>query len=178
MKKVKTLYLHGLDSSPLPQKMEMLENAGFDVTAPFIDYRREQSVYQRMRALALEENIEFLAGSSLGGYVAFWLAEDLGLPCLLFNPAMSYSDQLSDFIPDIEIGSCPARFVVIGQWDEVVDPQKNIRFFREIEDDNCYHRLIICDWLAHEIDFPSFEELVNWAAAGYRVFKRIQTELR
>jgi uncharacterized protein len=172
MKKIKTIYLHGLNGYPLPQKVEMLEKAGFSVYAPQLDYRIEPHLYNRIRTEIVEQEIKFLVGSSLGGYLAYWLAEDLRLPCLLFNPAMSYSDQLSDYIPEIEIGNCPARFVVIGRWDDVVDPEENIRFFRDVEDDNCYQRVIVCEWLSHEIDFESFEELAAWASVCYKVYEK------
>lgn len=32
--------------------------------------------------------------------------------------------------------------------------------------------IIVCEWLAHQIDFQSFEELIAWAATSYRVFKK------
>lgn len=170
MNKTKAIYLHGLNSYPIPEKIEMLENAGFDVYAPQLDYRGEPALFTRLRQEIIDQDIRFLIGSSLGGYLAFWLAEDLGLPCLLFNPAMSYSEQMSEYIPEIEQGKCPARFVVIGRWDDVVDPRENIRFFRNLENDDCYQRVIVCEWLGHQIDFQSFGELVAWAAKCYSVF--------
>jgi len=172
MAKMKAMYLHGLDSYPLPQKVEILEKAGFEVYAPLLDYRHDKNLYQHLRREAMEQKIEFLIGSSLGGFTAFWLGEDLELPCLLFNPAMSYSDQLMEYLPEIEIGNCPARFVVIGRYDDVIDPDENLKFFREQENDNCHQRVLVCDWLEHQIDFQSFEELVDWAASSYRIFKR------
>jgi uncharacterized protein len=170
MKKIKALYIHGLNSYPIPQKIKMLEDAGFDVFAPDVDYRNEKDIYQWLKQEIADQNIEFLVGSSLGGFTAFWLGEDLGLPCLLFNPAMSYNDELQEHIPEIETGNCPARFVVIGAHDDVIDPQENLRFFRGIDYGECHQRVIVCEWLGHQIDFPSFEELVAWAFAGYKVF--------
>ena len=172
MGKMKAMYLHGLDSYPLPQKVEMLEKAGFDVYAPLMDYCHDKNLYHHLRHEAVEQNTEFLIGSSLGGFTAFWLAEDLGLPCLLFNPAMSYSDQLTEYLPEIETGNCPARFVVIGRYDDVIDPEENIRFFRDQENDTCHQRVLVCEWLEHQIDFHSFEELVAWAVASLKIFKR------
>ena len=172
MSKIKTLYLHGLDSLPVSQKNEMMEKVGFEVFAPKIDYRIEKNNYQNLRQKIIERKIEFLIGSSLGGYISFWLGEDLGLPCLLYNPAMTYSNQLDAYIPEIALGKCPARFIVIGNRDEVVDPNENLNFFRQLNIDNCYQRIIVCEWLAHQIDFQSFEELIAWAATSYRVFKK------
>ncbi|MBE0639978.1 MAG: hypothetical protein IH598_15780, partial [Bacteroidales bacterium] len=49
MIKTKTIYLHGLNSYPIPEKVEMLENAGFDVYAPQLDYRGEPALFTRLR---------------------------------------------------------------------------------------------------------------------------------
>ncbi len=178
MKKLKTLYIHGLNTYPIPQKIEMLEAAGFDVYAPEIDYRKQKNIYYDLKQEIIDRKIEFLIGSSLGGFAAFWLGEDLGLPCLLFNPAMSYAAQLQEHIPEIEMGDCAARFVVIGAHDDVIDPQENIRFFRNIDYGDCHQRMLVCDWLGHEIDFPSFEELAFWASAAYRVFLKEKADER
>ena len=66
MSKIKTLYLHGLDSLPVSQKNEMMEKVGFEVFAPKIDYRIEKNIYQNLRQKIIERKIEFLIGSSLG----------------------------------------------------------------------------------------------------------------
>lgn len=172
MKKTKAIYLHGLNSYPIPEKVSMLEEAGFEVYAPDLDFRNNSNLFHELKNDILEQDIRFLVGSSLGGYTAFWLAEDLGLPCLLFNPAMTYVDHDNEYVPEIEIGKCPARFVVIGAYDDVIDPQENLRFFRDVDYGDCYQRLIVCEWLGHQIDFQSFEELVAWATSSYRIFLR------
>lgn len=168
---MKTLYLHGLNSYPLPEKLDMLEKAGLNVVALHLDYANEKNVYQTLKNYALEEEVEFLVGSSLGGFIAFWLAEDLGLPCLLFNPAMTYGECLDSYEPEVSSRLCPARFVVIGAYDETIDPEESLRFFREQDEGECYQRVITCDWLEHQIDFATFEEMVCWAMKSYTIFK-------
>lgn len=168
---MKTLYIHGLDSFPVPEKLEILEKAGLDVVALHLDYRTETGVYQTLKKYAQGENVEFLVGSSLGGFLAYWLAQDLGLPCLLFNPAMSYSDSLDEYMPEITNRLCPARFVVIGAFDDTVDPEENIRFFRDQDNGECHQRVVVCEWLQHQIDFDTFELMVTWALKGYEQFK-------
>jgi uncharacterized protein len=167
---VKALYIHGYKSYPIPQKIEMMENAGLQVTAPEIDFDEGESVYPFLKEIILEEEIDFLVGSSLGGFSAYWLAEELGLPCLLFNPAMSYSDKLEEYIPEFEERLCPARFVVIGALDETVNPKENIRFFNSIDDGECFQRMVICQWLEHQVDFDTFDEMVRWALRSYDNF--------
>jgi hypothetical protein len=169
---LKTLYIHGLDSHPVKEKLEILNKAGLEVFALHLDYRTEKNAYRILKKYVLDENISFLVGSSLGGYIAYWLAEELGLPCLLFNPAMSYSDAFQEFIPEIENRDCPARFVVVGAFDEIINPDESVRFFRKLAYDDCFQRLVVCDWLEHQIDYKTFEEMVHWALLSYRNFIR------
>jgi hypothetical protein len=170
---LKTLYIHGCDSFPVPEKIQILRNAGLEVTAPHIDYRIQPDLYQFLKETIISENLEFLIGSSLGGFTAFWLAEDLGLPCLLFNPAMSFGDLFKKQLPEISNRLCPARFVVIGAKDETVDPTINKAFFESIETKSCLQRVIVCQWLGHQIDFTTFEEMVGWALMSYENFRKM-----
>jgi hypothetical protein len=167
---LKTLYIHGLDSHPVPEKLEILKNSGLDVVALHIDYRKDKGVYEKLKSTIQSEMVEFIVGSSMGGVIGYWLAEDLGLPCLLFNPAMSYLGELKPHMPAIDHHTCPARFVVIGAHDKSVDPQGNIIFFRNIERADCFQRVIVCEWLTHQIDFNTFEEMVGWALKSYLLF--------
>lgn len=166
--KMKTLYIHGLDSFPVPQKMEILRNAGLETVALHMNYRTDTDIYTNLRDYALGQKVDFIVGSSLGGFLGYWLAEDLGLPCLLFNPAMNYRNKLEPHLPDIPQLRCPSRYVVIGAHDDVVEPTANIRFFRENNRSNCRQRVVVCEWLKHQIDFGTFEEMVYWALAGLK----------
>jgi predicted esterase YcpF (UPF0227 family) len=170
---MKTLYIHGLDSHPVPEKLEILTQHDLDVVALHMDYRNETNVYHTLRKYAQGEQVEFVVGSSLGGFLGYWLAQDLGLPCLLFNPAMNYI-ELNEYMPEITNRLCPARFVVIGAHDETVDPEENIDWFRNIDDGECYQRVVVCDWLEHQIDFTTFEEMTTWALKSYKLFFKNQ----
>jgi predicted esterase YcpF (UPF0227 family) len=165
---LKTLYIHGLDSFPVPQKMEILSSAGLAVEALHMNYRTDKDIYITLRNYALSKEIAFVVGSSLGGFLGFWLAEDLGLPCLLFNPAMSYRTILEPHLPDIPHRRCPSRYVVIGAHDDVVDPRANVGFFRKNARHDCRQRVVVCEWLKHQIDFDTFREMVHWALAGLK----------
>lgn len=166
---MKTLYIHGLDSFPLPGKLEILIKSGLEVIAPHLDYRTQTDVYQIVKLLAIENQVKFVIGSSLGGYVAFWLAEDLGIPCLLFNPAMTYQRLFGKYLPTITHRLCKERYVVIGSLDETVNPIKNRKFFQKLDTTNCHQRVIVCEWLSHQIDFKTFEETVCWALKSHQL---------
>jgi len=88
----------------------------------------------------------------------------------LFNPAMSFRDSLGEYMPEINNRFCPARFVVIGAYDEIVNPNENINYFRVQDKSKCYQRVLVADWLEHQIDYNSFEEMVSWALKSYGLF--------
>lgn len=163
---MKTLYIHGLDGFPVPQKTTIMQEAGLDVTALHIDYRQKLGVYETLKDTALRKNIEFIIGSSLGGYIGNVIAEDLGLPCLLFNPAMNYTDVFYSKIPAIKKPACRKRFIVLGYLDESSNPNYTLKIFQQKERKSIDQRIVICHWLGHEIDFRTFDEMVHWAVRG------------
>jgi len=73
-------------------------------------------------------------------------------------------------MPEINNRLCPARFVVIGAFDETVDPKENINYFRAQDRSNCYLRVLVAEWLEHQIDYISFEEMLGWALKSYGLF--------
>jgi len=160
---MKTLYLHGLDSHPLPEKNKIMKDAGLELTALHINYREKLGVYETMKDTALRMKIEFIIGSSLGGYIGNILAEDLGLPCLLFNPAMHNTDVFYSRMPIIEDRKCTARFIVLGNNDPTINPNYTLEVFGAADLNSVDQRIITCHWLGHEIDLRTFKEMVYWA---------------
>jgi predicted esterase YcpF (UPF0227 family) len=92
-----TLYIHGLESSPVPGKIEIMQKLGLEVTALHLDYFLKPDSFEILKNEAIKNYVEFIIGSSYGGFLGYWLAEDLGLPCLLFNPAMAYKTEFVTF---------------------------------------------------------------------------------
>jgi len=168
---MKTLYIHGLDSHPIPEKNKIMKKAGLEPTALHISYREKLGVYETLKDTAIRKKIEFIIGSSLGGYIGNVIAEDLGLPCLLFNPAMNYTDVFYSKIPIIDDPKCLARFVVLGKHDPSINPHYTAKVFTEKKNNKIDQRIITCHWLEHEIDFRTFEEMVNWAVSSMKIKK-------
>ena len=165
---MRTLYLHGLDSYPIPEKKQIMKDAGLDVTALHFNYREELGIFETIKDTALRKNIEFIIGSSLGGYLGNVLAEDLGLPCLLFNPAMHYTDVFYSKIPKVDKPKCPTRYVVLGLHDETINPNYTVKVLREKGCKNSMQRVLTAHWLGHEIDLRTFKEMVNWAVSSLK----------
>jgi hypothetical protein len=160
---MKTLYLHGLDSHPDPDKNKIMKKAGLELTALHINYREKLGVYETFRDTIRRKKIEFVIGSSLGGYIGNILAEDAGLPCLLFNPAMQYTDVFYSRMPIIEKKKCPARFVVLGDTDPTVNPLYSLKVFGEADPATVDQRILTCHWLGHQIDLRTVEDMLHWA---------------
>ncbi|MBN2173363.1 MAG: hypothetical protein JW731_04485 [Bacteroidales bacterium] len=160
---MRTLYLHELDSHPIPEKNKIMKDAGLELTALHINYREKLGVYETMKDTAIRKKIEFIIGSSLGGYIGNILAEDLGLPCLLFNPAMQYTDVFYSKMPVVNDSKCPFRFIVLGENDATINPNYTLKVFRQKDQESTRQRIITCHKLGHEIDLQTFDEMLHWA---------------
>ena len=89
------LYLHGYRSSPLSMKSRLLAaqmqalGRGAEWLCPQLPASPKLAIEQ---ALSLVRNVPpaelTIIGSSLGGYYATWLAEQLGCRAVLLNPAI------------------------------------------------------------------------------------------
>ena len=83
---MKILYLHGLDSYLQDDRRAVLTPYG-EIFAPTIDYRNAPNLFAELQKEYAE--VDVLIGSSLGGLIVYYLAQKLGKPCLLFNPALT-----------------------------------------------------------------------------------------
>lgn len=89
-----TLYLHGFCSHPDSNKGRLLrkahEEAGIPFIAPALHVGPQKAagiILNSVRGLNPEELV--VIGSSLGGFYATWLTEQLGCRAVLLNPAVS-----------------------------------------------------------------------------------------
>lgn len=159
---MKALYIHGLHSHPNPEKINILEEAGLKVIAPFIDYDKEQgAVFERIKAIAIEEQVELLIGSSMGGFIGYWIAQDLQLAALLFNPAL-YFKSVQAHIPQISNSQNPPLFVCLGERDERVNPILVRDYLLERNQNQENLKTVSCSWLAHGIDLSTFASMSAW----------------
>jgi hypothetical protein len=116
------LYIHGFDSGPIAKKTSIIAEMGCSVIAPKIHYKESKNTYRRLLQLAKEFNVEYLVGSSLGGYTAFWLSQELNIPTLLFNPALAFQKIDPGLVHrDVSISNTK-QTIFIGMKDETVDP--------------------------------------------------------
>ncbi|MDP5170762.1 MAG: hypothetical protein NWR72_10990 [Bacteroidia bacterium] len=156
------LYIHGLDSAPHAGRIDWLEARGHKVRALHIDYRTTPGAYWELRSEAIDHQVDYLIGSSLGGRLGFWLGEDLGIEGLFFNPAIALE------IPGLKQVSlqelrCQRRHIILGAMDEIVDPQKSWAWLATREREGLSQRVMMCQWLGHQIDQETYEQSCRWA---------------
>jgi len=100
------VYLHGFNSSPQSHKAEVLHRylqsggCGEALQVPRLSHWPREAVVQAADVIEARLGIEpvCLAGSSLGGYYATWLAERYDLRAVLINPAIRPYRLLADYL--------------------------------------------------------------------------------
>jgi len=96
------LYLHGFRSSPRSTKAELLRSAlaqrgrSGDFACPQLPASLRAALNVALAAAALENPARLaVVGSSLGGFYATWVAEQLGCRAVLLNPAVAPERDLA-----------------------------------------------------------------------------------
>ena len=118
------LFLHGLESKANCDKVGFLRNLGHIVTSPKIDYR-EDNCYDNLKTLVKYNTYDVIIGSSMGGWVAWNLGKDLGIPVLLLNPAV-HSRSIDIDIEPVRESKASKVFLAIGLADDIIDPDTTI----------------------------------------------------
>jgi hypothetical protein len=158
----KVLYLHGLDSHPAPEKVNVFKDFGYEPIAPHLFYREDPEVILKIEALIETHQPEWITGSSLGGYTAFWMGLKYGLPSLLFNPALAFRTKDPGLIQVPEKLNVVNRLIILGLNDDVVLPQHTLNWLEE----NHYKEgssLLHYDGLGHQIPLNVFKASVQLA---------------
>jgi len=153
MKKI--LYLHGLESSNVGDKVDFLKENAI-VVAPAIDYSKP-SLEEELLYIVEKFSPDLIIGSSMGGYVGMMLANKYYIDCLVFNPAihsrpmepalksLQYDDQRHDFNP----------IVILGMEDDVIDPNVS----KEMMDEDL--EIFEVENMGHRVPFDVFVDIYN-----------------
>lgn len=124
---MKILYLHGLDSHLQDDRRAVLE--GFaQVEAPVLDYLNTPNLFSQL--VVDYQDVKALIGSSAGGLVAYYLAQKIKKPCLLFNPALCFRERMP-FPISFDKNYTNYMRIVIGGQDEVIDPLLSLKILQE-----------------------------------------------
>jgi len=163
------LYLHGFLSTPASTKARQLQAAlaacghGAEFLCPALPVSPRAAAGLALAAAGLEDPARLcIVGSSLGGYYATWVAEQLGCRAVLLNPAVRPYENLAarigrqrefgsgravDILPeyldelralDTPAPSLPQRYLLIAATgDEVLDHRQMIERYA-----GCHMRIV------------------------------------
>lgn len=127
----KILYLHGFNSSPESHKAQVLHEymkrtgLGDRIDIPEIPPVPADAIelLQQHAEEIIKHDELSLAGSSLGGFYATWLAEKYNCPAVLINPAVKPHELLKKYLGE------NTNYYTAESW--VLD-ETHIRQFREL----------------------------------------------
>lgn len=149
------LYIHGLNSSLIPEKRIIVERFGI-VTAPFIDYEADPNRIEWLYHNHKNKDIDVIIGSSMGGFSGYHLSRLLQVPALLFNPALAERSVLQ-YVPKTSSTNGSNIQIVLGGKDDIVDPKKTLSFLAGLMDQPQNYTISIRHDLEHRIPLSVFE---------------------
>ncbi|MDO4228679.1 MAG: YqiA/YcfP family alpha/beta fold hydrolase [Capnocytophaga sp.] len=155
---MKILYLHGLDSFLQNDRKEVLEQYG-TVYAPILDYKNTPDLFQILQKDYA--HIQAIIGSSAGGLIAYFLAQFLQKPCLLFNPALTFKHQMPisiTFNPKYE----EYMQIVIGGQDEVIQGWQSLAIIQNDISENQNITIHFVNKMKHSYNIDIFGKEVDF----------------
>ena len=156
--KKRVLYLHGLESSNVCDKVDFLRER-VDLLAPSIDYRKS-NIEAELMYMVESFKPDLIIGSSMGGHCALMLANYYNVECIAFNPAI-HSRPIEPQLDRLEAKDARPNFqplVVLGLEDDVIDPAKSEDI---LEQANFYCDIERVEGLGHRISFDVFVDIYN-----------------
>lgn len=156
---MKFAYLHGYQGFVTDEKRAYLDTLG-DCYAPTIDYDTDITIIQELLAKFQKEPIEFIAGTSLGGMISYYLGMMLNIPVLMFNPAVIAIERLKPFLPDALLNGAPSQqnIVFTGLKDDVIDPKLQIEFVEKLQKQNGAVEQFFDAEMTHLVTLGEFEK--------------------
>ena len=116
---MKIAYLHGLESSidASSVKITWLKENFDQIYTPTIKYHNKES-FTIITAHIKKQRPDYIIGSSMGGYFAYLIGATLGIPTILFNPAVI--GRSFDPVVDDSNLKVTTHNVFLGKTDEVI----------------------------------------------------------
>ncbi len=158
------LYLHGLESKLSDAKRAVLEHYA-NVIAPDLDYHNNPNAVQEVYDAFKSQTIDYVMGSSMGGFAAFHLGRAFDKPVLLFNPAL-VKRLVPQNIPTYKLPTSGFGQVVLGGIDTVVDPADSLRYLGDQLKAGFDYYLHLRAEMGHRTPLDVFEEEVMLFFSG------------
>lgn len=153
--------MHGMGGTPNQEKIALMESYGLETHALHLNYSQEPRRFEILRDYCIEHQIQLLVGSSFGGFLGFWLSEELGIPCLLLNPAVSLRGKKKTK-PNLSQEISPLCMVAVGGKDEQIDHSRTLKF---MDRDAREGKIILTKVFpneGHGFSMEAFDEILTW----------------
>jgi len=175
---MRVLYLHGLGSQANCQKVRWLREEGHDVDSPKIDFNDPRS-YEDVYKSIQHTNYDVIIGSSMGGWFAWNLGKEMGVPVLLLNPAL-HSRTLEPIIGSYSgKGKLPSKvFLAVGNMDDVIDPTKTVDWLNENDRWDWNPNNTRRGEYGHRTPIATFIDIFRYFEEGIEAANELQIRLR
>lgn len=158
------LVLHGYGGRPASDRTRALSQRGYRVYYPHIDFDMEwekdncQSIIQYF--IEKYRDVDALIGFSLGGYLAFIIANAINKPCILINPALNRKTtklKIKSFDFNFDITN-PRTEIFFGENDNIVNKEDVIDYLNSID-----YKYIdnTVKMMEHRCSFTNFKNILN-----------------
>ena len=154
------LYLHGLESKLSEEKRKVLEPFG-TIIAPDMDYYANPKMFQWLYETYKNEEIDCIIGSSMGGFMGYYLAMAFNCKSLLFNPALSQRSVLQEIPENLKPKDKTSYQLVLGWDDTVVLAKDTVNFIKQNGFSNVNYAIELAPNLAHRIPVEVFKGRVE-----------------
>lgn len=154
------IYLHGLESKLSNEKRKILEPFGTIIT-PDMDYHANSKMFQWLYETYKDAQIDCIIGSSMGGFMGYYLAMALNCKSLLFNPALSQRSVQQDITENLQPKAQTSYQLVLG-WDDLIVPAKDtLQFIKQNGFPKIDYQINLVPNLGHQIPVNIFNEKVE-----------------
>jgi len=125
----KILFLHGMNSRPWEDRMEILRSSGAEVVGPHIDYSQKDG-WLTAKRLIEGGGFTHVVGHSFGGIICSYITDVYSIPSLTFNPAYHpvNNEYFNVRVPAKSEWSKDAKvyYAVVGLGDKIVNPYNQL----------------------------------------------------
>jgi len=172
---MRIVYFHGWGGHYNEVKAKILAKFGDEVYFPEIDYSNSRNLIQYYYNELCGNTPQLIVGTSLGGYLGFYVSNLLKCPSLLINPALFLKGGV-ELRPSTDSMShnFKEKEIIFSGKDEEIDVKRCIKSLKELGYDE---QIKIYDHLTHQIllgdcmFFDVFENCFTEFREKYKDFK-------
>ena len=173
---MRIVYFHGWGGHYNEVKAKILAKFGDEVYFPEIDYSNSRNLIQYYYNELCGNTPQLIVGTSLGGYLGFYVSNLLKCPSLLINPALFLKGGV-ELRPSTDSMShnFKEKEIIFSGKDEEIDVKRCIKSLKELGYDK---QIKIYDHLTHQIPIDVFENCFTEFREKYKDFKPEIQELK